>query len=351
MNWAITPRKHGFTLVEAVVATTLGVVVLGGASLIYHHGNKTFANITEHSSFRQEALLALETIDKDLKGLIVGSESVPGSQIPAVLQPFVLFDPKPQKGIDPKTKEEKEYQINSGLRFFRYAYTHSIEGLKGPTPQLVGQLVEYKVEPIGDGKRGVNLLRNGRKINKQPLSGVLFEPIEDQIEGSAPNALLRVTIVPTGGMWGSMSPDTIRRLRDDGKVVSRMIHLVGYESRFTLLLWMAKAKRDAGVTLSDVEERVLPMLEGIPPTSRRALLQRINEINDRGYELDDNRVFLDAKVKFDDTKPVGRDTVFDAAPEEVVFSAADLRKDPGGPVPLGSTGFSASSRGADLSGI
>jgi hypothetical protein len=320
---------------------------------MYYTGNRAFVTVTEHSSFREEALLLLERIERDLRGLIVSEQTNPKTGLPYMVQPYDLFDPRPQQGINPRTNLPEVYQIPSGLRFFRYHHTQAMAGGTAPTAQLIGHQLEYKVEPIGDGARGVNLLRNGRRINKGPLSGILFEVADPvyaaKTVGAAPNAILNVTVVPQGGVWGSMTPDTIRRLRDDGKVVTRSIHLVAYESQFTLLLWLAQVKKQAKMELDPLEKAVHDAGEKLPALLRGRLQKKIEEMTNIGYRLDDNRVVLEPKP-FDDSS-AGQDPAFQKAKEEVQFDASTILGNLDRKRPRTAYGVSARFDGIDLTGM
>jgi prepilin-type N-terminal cleavage/methylation domain-containing protein len=353
MRRTIIPGCRGFTLVEALVAVALGVIVLGGTTVMYYSGNRAFVTVTEHSSFREEALLLLERIERDLRGLIVSDQLDPKRGLYYMVQPYELFDPRPQQGINPRTRLPEVYQIPAGLRFFRYHHMQSITGATGPTAQLVGHQIEYKVEPIGNGEKGVNLLRNGRRANKMPLSAILFEVADPvyaaRAVGAAPNAILNVTVVPRGGLWGSMTPDTVRRLRDDGKVVTRSIHLVAYESQFTLLLWLATVKQQARQELDPLEQAVFAAGEKLPALLRGRLQKKIEEMTNIGYRLDENRVVLEPKA-FDDAT-AGKDPAFQNAKEEVQFDASTVLGSIDRKRPNTKYGVSARFDGIDLTGM
>jgi hypothetical protein len=320
--------RHAFTFVEALVAAALAAVVLGGTAMMYVQGNRAFTATTEHASFREEALLLLETIDRDLKGLVVSDEMNPRTGLYYMVQPFELLDPVDQVGTDPATGRKRSYPVSSGLEFHKYHRTQMVPGRDGPTAQMVGQLVTYRIRPIdaADPRRGVDLLRNGRKINRQPLSGVLFEradPIHAARNvGAAPNATLKVTVVPRGGLWGTMTPDTIQKLRDDGKVATRMFHLVGYESQFTTLLWLAIAKSQAGLPVDPLEDAVLAYGDALPAGLGGDLRRKVKEISDMGYRLDPGRIVLET-VPFDETT-AGQDAVFAAAREDEGLPASSV---------------------------
>jgi hypothetical protein len=130
-----------------------------------------------------------------------------------------------------------------------------------PLPQLVGQMVEYKLEPIGgDPKKGVNLLRNGVRVNKIPLNAVFFrraDPIYAKGNvGASPDAVIDAYVVPKGGLWGTMTPDVLARLQTSGHALMRTFHLIGYESQFTAMLSLADAKKRYLEKADPLEEAV-----------------------------------------------------------------------------------------------
>ena len=255
--------RKGFTLVEALIAAALAIIVLGGAIVMYTQGNKMFQATTEHASTREEALLLLERINKDLDSLMVSDEVDPKTSLYYMVQPYKLIQPMPQPGvIDPNTGQPKvEY---TGVQFWVYHHTQTIKDPTNdfPLPQLVGQMIEYKLDPIdGDPKKGNNMLRNGVKINKIPLAAVFFRrsnPIYAKGNvGAAPNAVMDVYVIPKGGMWGTMTDDVMNTLLTTGYALMRTFHLVGYESQYTSLLSLAITKGKYQEPLDPLEEAVL----------------------------------------------------------------------------------------------
>jgi hypothetical protein len=255
--------RTGFTLVEGLIAAALGIIICGGGIYIYMQGNKMFQTTTEHSSIREEALLVLEKINKDLDALMVSDEEDPETKSYYLLKPYTLTGPVEQKYTDKRTGEQKTYTEYTGIQFYVYHHTETTpdETNGFPLPMLVGQMIEYRCDPInGDPKKGFNLMRNGVKVNKQPLSAVFFrkaDPIYAKGNiGASPDAVLDVYVMPKGGMWGTMTPDVMARLVQEGHALMRTFHLVGYESQFTALLSLADAKRRYGETLDPVETAI-----------------------------------------------------------------------------------------------
>jgi len=307
-------------LVEGLVAAAVGAVVIGGAMLLYHQGHKAFVATTEHASFREESLLILETIGKDLEGLIVSDQVNPDSGVHYMVQPFDCIDPVKQENIDPKTGEKQTFNVPSGMKFFKYHHTSSGDGASSDstrTCQIVGQQIVYKSEQIDKSKpeRGLNLLRNGKRINTVPLSGVLFEPLDPIVAtknlGASPNAIIQVTIVPQGGVWGKMTPSTIQTLRNSGKVCTRVFHLAEYESQFSTMLWCAMVKSQVGVQLDAMEKAVLDFGNAIPNNMAGKLKDKVKELGEQGYRLDNNQVLLEPKLYDENT--AGADPTFATA--------------------------------------
>ena len=190
-------------------------------------------------------MLVLETIGRDLDQLMVSEEPVPSQPGQFYLtRPFELGDLKPQKGIDPVTKAEITENVATSITFFRYHHTDTVPGSNPAMPRMVGQKIVYKSEPLPGG--GMNLSRNGEVINHTPLSVIMFKPVKPIVAaenvGGAPFAILEVQIIPKNGMWGKMTEDVITTMRKDGQVLTRLFHLVGYESQYTAYLAVALAK-------------------------------------------------------------------------------------------------------------
>ena len=293
-------RNEGFTLVESLIALAIAVVVLGSAMLLYMNGNRMFQSTTEHSSAREEALLILERINKDLETLMVSDEVDPDNGIYYMLEPYKLIGPQKQAGRDKVTGEIKEFTEYTGCQFYVYHHTQTVKDPTNgfPVPQLVGQLVEYKMEAInGDTKRGFNLMRNGVKVNKIPLSAVFFRKADPVYAkgniGAAPDAVMDVYIVPKGGMWGTLTPEVLSTLMTTGHALMRTYHLVGYESQFTTLLSLADTKGRYGEQLDPLEEAVIAyakregLLAGVSAKTQGAPLE---------YRLPAGRVVLEKKL-------------------------------------------------------
>ena len=293
-------KRTGFTLVEALIAGALAIVVLGGGVMLYMQGNKMFQTVTEHSSAREEALLVLERINKDLDALMVSDEIDPETGIYYMLQPYKLIGPQKQTSKNVKTGELKEVTVYTGIQFYVYHHTQTTKDPVNdfPLPQLVGQMIEYKSVPInGDTKKGFNLMRNGVKVNKIPLSAVLFNKADPVYAkgniGAAPDAVMDVFVIPKGGIWGTMTPDVLTTLLTSGHALMRTFHLVGYESQFTTILSLADSKMRYGEDVDALEQAVVAyakqegLLAGVAAKTGDAPLE---------YRLPAGRVTLEKKL-------------------------------------------------------
>jgi hypothetical protein len=223
-----------------------------------------------------------------------------------MVEPYELFNPVKQETIDAKTGERKSETVDTGIRFYVF---HHVEEEKQQTPdgsvtlpRIVGQMIEYRTEPIDPGKleRGVNLLRNDTRINQLPLSAVIFRRgsvIYAKNNTASPDAVLDVVVVPKGGLWGTMTQDVLQRLQEKGHAVSKTYHLAGYESQFTALLSLALSKEDEPEEITPCLRAVLDRAAKIEAT---AGVRRLTENSPMQYQLPQGRVVLQEGVKFDE---------------------------------------------------
>lgn len=155
--------RRAFTMVEALVAVAVGIVVVGAALMLFIHGNRSFTTTTEHASFREEAFLCLERIAKDMTQIVVSSGRKPSGTYHLV-EPYELGQQYKQTVLDPVTKKPVEYTTAGRLiRLWIYHHTE----IAGGKPVVVGQRVEWETRPVDPSRPdgGVNLYRNGEKIN------------------------------------------------------------------------------------------------------------------------------------------------------------------------------------------
>lgn len=268
--------RRGFTIAEALIASGISAVVLGTGLLMWLNGSKSFTKSTQHSSIREQALLILERFSRDIDGLLVSQETNPRTRKFFMTQPFELID---------ATVNSKGRKVAKGIRFYVYHRTEMVrvtnpydpdtreekveeendereepEGDVLRLPRIVGRYVEYKSQPSADGK-GVDLMRNGQRVNLIPLSDVQFErgdPVHAvKTLGASPNAVLRVVVVPRAGIEGELGDAIVKKQDEVGTALSRVIHLVGYESQYTALLGIALERFKAGHKMDPVELAVM----------------------------------------------------------------------------------------------
>jgi len=238
-------RKQAFTMVEAMVAVAIGALVFGAAMILYNQGNKMFYKTTEHAAFREESMLCLETIARDLEQLIVSDGTKPNGTY-YMVQPYELVGTGYDlQQLDPTTGKltNSGQMAYEGVRFMRY---HNTQTNAQGQPVIVGQLVSYTTKPVSSNPAdGKNLYRDGdtRPINKMPLQEIAFVQENMQVTadeiGASPHAVLTVMIVPQGNNYSKgmhMTQDTVNHLRADKALVSRTFHLSGYETYYTLML-------------------------------------------------------------------------------------------------------------------
>jgi prepilin-type N-terminal cleavage/methylation domain-containing protein len=260
----VRTRRTGFSLLEVVIAVALGAIVIGTGMLMYVQGTKYFYKTTEHSSFRTEALVILERVAEDLDQIQVSTEKNPSTNRFYLVQPYELLEPFTLPLKDQAGNVIENVPAGYGLRFYRFHHIEMgapKEGVPNGVPKMVARRIEYRLKPIeGDGeKNGFDLERNDKKVNKQPLKTVIFhmEPMivaANQVQGSR-HAILTVTVVPKGGVFGNMDYNTVRRLQEEGTIVSRTFHLIGYESFYTSVLYSAlQTQQGNGGSLTGVDE-------------------------------------------------------------------------------------------------
>lgn len=264
--------RKGFSLVEVIVAVAVGSVIIGAGMLMYLQGNKYFYKVTEHTSFRAEAILIHERIAEDLLQLQIDTGKNPNTNEYWLVQPYELEGtPSTLNMTDSDGNVIGTVKAGNVLRFPRF---HHVE-MSAPTPELpngmpkmVAYMMEYKTEPVdsADPSKGINLLRNGERVNQIPLKEVLFhaEPAivaANQVQGS-PSAILTAKIVPLGGTFGNLDLENLGvldRLAEQGDIVTRTYHLVGYESFYTSVLFsgLQSGNSSGYENLSDLEAAVV----------------------------------------------------------------------------------------------
>ncbi len=292
--------RRGFSLVEVVIAVAIGAIVVGSGMMLYLQGNKYFYKTTEHSSFRAESLVILERIADDLHQLQVSAGKDPETGQYLLVQPFRFLDPIsggiPLKDVDGNVIET--VPAGKGIRFYRFHHIEMVPdpGLPNGKPQMVGRPLEYKqvpvdpsgpTDPADPNFAGVNLLRNGEKINSIPLQQVLFhsEPMivaANQVQGSR-NAIVSVSVVPKGGVFGNMDYNTLQRLQKEGALATRTMHLTGYESFYTSVLYSAILKNN-GVSgsISGVDPLMAAVYNDAQTSAPPGMLSNLNSVAEGG---------------------------------------------------------------------
>lgn len=310
--------RNAFTLVEVLIAAALGSVVIGGGMMLYVQGNKMFYSTTEHSSFRSEALLLLETAANDFDQLQVSAGANPETGNWSLLQPYrIIKSPKFTQKItamqlNPKTGKEEEIEVEAGdgVSFFRF---HHI-AMGAPTadlplgkPKMIGRKVVYETVDIdpSDPSKGKNLLRNGKRVNQIPLASVIFHkepPIvaAEQVQGS-PHALITMTVVPQGGLFGNMKREALLKLEEKGSIIARTFHLVGYESFYTSVLYSGLQKGKGSITgLDDLTKAVVSDATKTSPELTKKVAASASKTS-QTYSIDAEVFVLDETTFVDET--------------------------------------------------
>jgi hypothetical protein len=251
-----------------IVSVAIGAIILSGAMTLYSQGNKYFYKVTEHSSFRSEALWMLERIEEDLNQLQVDTGQWPdmgGGYY--LLQPYKLTNAEgtalsgsTMMIYDSEGNPTGEtVNMGQGLAFHRFHHIASApasSGLLPGAPQMEAHRIKYTQGPVDDAdpSKGVNLYRNGRKINHVPLKSVIFhqQPLvvaAGQLHATK-HSVLTCSIVPLGGTFGTLATNTdfrvMERLERDGSITARTFHLAGFESFYTSILVSEVQRRHGG---------------------------------------------------------------------------------------------------------
>jgi prepilin-type N-terminal cleavage/methylation domain-containing protein len=363
-------KRQGFTLIEVVVSAAIGSIVIGSGMLMYLQGNKYFYKVTEHSSFRAESLIILERIAQDLDQIQVSTSKNPATGKFYLTQPYEFIDPFTMDVKDEDGNVIETVAAGKGLRFYRF---HHIKmgapkaGVPNGVPTMVGHRLEYTVRAINASKPalGYNVYRNDKKINSQPLQQFFFhqEPMivaANQVQGSKA-AIITTTVVPKGGLFGNMDYNTVQRLQEEGSIVSRTFHLIGYESFYTSVLYSALQKQSGnGGTLTGIDalqQAVLADAAANTPANLLTNLEATVGSSSPPTHLIPGEAFaIEANIAFDDVT-ASSDSGWLAAPETPgrpagagEFSFEDNGAGPGSGSGSGSGSASGSASGSGGSG-
>ncbi len=234
--------RRGFTALEGLIAAVLGSLVIGGALAMFGTGSRGMTQVTEHAAARDEAYRLLDRMRVDLDRVVVG-DGFDFAAFPSVVEPVSL-----------EARDE-------GPALVWYAYHHRRFARESRKLTLVGRRMEYRVVDAGGG--GVDLLRNGKLVNRQPLGAVRFSYLDADEAGTigvSPRHAIRVEIEPR--MGGTRGDEVAARHAEE-----RVFHLKGVESQYACLLTLKRAKAP------------YPILAFLPEPPRQARL------HDR-YQLD-----------------------------------------------------------------
>jgi len=229
-----------------------------------------------------------------------------------LVQPFSLEDIYQETLFGPVKNEVAGRRIT----FFRYHHVEMIdddqEGHK--FPQIVAQKIDYQAVPVDpfDATKGMDLLRNGKKINYKPLYQVIFQRVppivaEEQVQGS-PNAFIDVTVVPMGEKMNVVIYET---MKEQGAVLRRMFHLIGYESQYTTILNLALERLQSNAlgkspkTEDDLLDGYMLAVyrdaqEYAPQNLLKNITERIEKGNTLGFKMPEKTIRIDPAL-FDDT--------------------------------------------------
>jgi hypothetical protein len=150
--------------------------------------------------------------------------------------------------------------------------------------------------------------------------------------GGAPQAILKISVLPRGGMWGTMKDKTQQLLREKDTLVSRTVHLVGYESQYTSLLFVALQKyhraTQAGIqpTLSPLQRAVYEDALAHVPTRLHGIEKTLGTRPPPAFELNEQ------VTRLEDLPYTDADAHLDSE-----FSSAPVSTGRWGQVPDGAT--------------
>lgn len=278
---SVTHRRSAHTLIEVVVAALVASVVLGAGTALYVNGAKGFNTATDHAWMREQVIVPMLRISRDLGTLMVSNQKHPRTGRFHMVDPYELLNVKDREQVDPKTGSRRVRRSGSGIRFFVYQRTDMVrvrekDGERevevetafsefppltpcARYPRVVGRVIEYTTRVALDG--GVDLLRNGVKVNPEPLAEVRFEkgdPIHARLTlGASPSAVIEVTLVPMNGLSGKLDSRVVEAYDRANGPMTETFHLVEYESQYTMVLGLAVHKRKIQQELDKLEEAVI----------------------------------------------------------------------------------------------
>jgi len=86
-------KKHGFTLIEALVASAISLVAIGIIYAIYSSGNDIFEIKRYQADMEGAGRLAMEAITKELRGATRTSSQIPSPNLLIPAAPATIKSP------------------------------------------------------------------------------------------------------------------------------------------------------------------------------------------------------------------------------------------------------------------
>lgn len=212
-------NRRAFTMLEVLIATAVSSVVFVATLSFMSTGQKQVVKSTEHAEARIEALKIMEVLEWDLDRLVVGDE---------------IDDPNANV-IDPF---KKSFNANT-TEFGFFAFHHFEFDPADRRMVLVPGWIDYRVQKRSDGW-GVDLLRNGKPINRAPIADVKIAELDrvsaDRL-GISPRHCITVKIYPLGMQDWLGNKD----ISSEANAVKRVFHLKNVESRYACLMSVKRA--------------------------------------------------------------------------------------------------------------
>lgn len=211
--------RRAFTMIEIVLAAAVSSIIFVVTMAFMSTSQKQVVKTSEHADARIEAMKIMEVLEWDLDRLVVGDEIDDPNA--SVIDPF-------KKSFNTSTTE-----------FGFFAFHHFEYDQTDKRMVLMPGWIDYRVQKRQDGW-GVDLLRNGKPINRAPIADVKIAEMDraeaDKL-GISPRHCITVKIYPLGIQDWLGNKD----ISSEVNAIKRVFHLKNIESRYACLMSVKRA--------------------------------------------------------------------------------------------------------------